>query len=60
LPAGTTLRISFPLGYNDASEMGIQLWDPNGEEWVSLIDLITTDASLEAYVDWPGTSLLVE
>ena len=60
VPAVATLKFSYPLGDLSPDLMGIQLWDPAGEEWVNLIDLLKPLGRLEAYVAWPGTSLLIK
>jgi hypothetical protein len=60
VPAVASLKFSYPLGDRSPKVTGIQLWDPAGEEWVSLINLLKPLGRLEAYVAWPGTSLLVE
>lgn len=60
LPAGTTMTISFPMGTKAEDLLGIQLWDPEKEEWVSLIDSLAVDGVLQVQIDWPGTAILVE
>jgi hypothetical protein len=60
LPTGATLTLSFPMGTRVENLLGIQLWDPEKEEWVLLIDTLATDGQLEAKIDWPGTAILVE
>ena len=60
LPAGATMTLTFPMGTKVEDLLGIQLWDPEKEEWVLLIDTLATDGQLEAKIDWPGTAILVE
>ncbi len=60
LPSGTTMTVSFPMGTRVEDLLGIQLWDPENEEWVSLVDTLAVDGQLQATIDWPGTAMLVE
>ena len=60
IPEGASLKVSYPLGGDDPNRLSILLWDPIAEEWVDLFDLITLLDRLEAYIEWPGTSMLVE
>ena len=60
LPAGATMTVSFPMGTKVEDLLGIQLWDPENEEWVSILDILASDGQLQATIDWPGTAILVE
>ncbi len=60
LPENSSLTVSFPMGTRVEDLLGIQLWDPENEEWVSLVDTLAVDGQLQASIDWPGTAMLVE
>ena len=60
LPQGSSLTVSFPMGTKIETLLGIQLWDPNNEEWVSILDTLAVNGMLQASLDWPGTAILVE
>jgi len=60
LPEDASVKVRFPMGTKVADLLGIQMWNPTDEEWVSLIDLAVVDGMLEAAADWPGTAMLFE
>ena len=60
IPANATLTAGFPMGDKLDSLLGIQLWDPENEEWVSIMDTLAEDGQLQALIEWPGTAILVE
>ncbi len=60
VPAGATLKLGYPLTEGvDSTALSMYLYDPAEEEWVELTAEEVLDY-LEAYAEWPGTSLLVE
>jgi hypothetical protein len=60
VPAGATLKLGYPLAEGvDSTALTMYLYDPAKEEWVELTAEEVLDY-LEAYADWPGTSILVE
>lgn len=60
LPEDASVNVRFPMGAKAADLLGIQMWNPADEDWVSLIDLTVVDNMLEAAADWPGTAILFE
>jgi len=60
VPAGATLKLGYPMAEGvDPTALTMYLYDPAKEEWVELTGEEVLDY-LEAYADWPGTSILVE
>ena len=60
VPAGATLKLGYPLAEGvDPTALTMYLYDPAKEEWVELTAEEVLEY-LEAYTDWPGTSILVE
>jgi len=60
VPAGATLKLGYPLEEGIlADELGMFLYDPVEEEWFELSGEKVLEY-LEAFADWPGTSIFAE
>ncbi|MCD6425383.1 MAG: hypothetical protein J7L35_07730, partial [Anaerolineales bacterium] len=60
VPAGATLKLSYPVTSGvKADALSMYLYDHVKEEWFELTVVEVLDY-LEAYAEWPGTSILVE